>query len=56
MDRFLDYIYAIPWYAIVAIIAIVGGITSSIVRSKHRHAERMEMIKRGQDPGRPPRE
>ena len=54
MDRFFDYLYAIPWYALVALCAIIGGTIANIVRSRHRHVERMELIKRGKDPGREP--
>lgn len=38
---------AIPWYAWIAIVAIVGGIIVQIVSMQHKHAERMEMLRQG---------
>lgn len=38
---------AIPWYAWIAIIGIVGGIVVQVVSMQHRHAERMEMLRQG---------
>ena len=40
----------IPWYGWVAIVAIVCGCLSGIVKSIHRHEQRMAMIKKGMDP------
>ena len=51
MDRFLDFIYAIPWYAWIAIIGIICSTIVSTNRLRFRHAERMAMIDKGLDPG-----
>lgn len=39
-----------PWYAWVPIVAIVCGSISGIIKMKHQHAERMEMIRLGMHP------
>lgn len=41
---------SIPWFAWVAIVAIVSSALVSIAKSIHRHQERMAMIKQGLDP------
>ena len=41
---------SIPWFAWIAIIAILSSAMVSIFRGIHRHEERMEMIKQGMDP------
>lgn len=43
-------IQALPWFAWVAIIAIVGGCITSITRMCMRHRERMAMITQGMHP------
>ena len=47
---FTDVVRSIPWFAWVAIVAIVGGTISSVVASRFRHIQRMEMIRKGMDP------
>lgn len=51
MEQLRDVLTAIPWYAWVAIVAIIGGTVSGIVKVVLRHQERMERIRRGMDPG-----
>lgn len=53
METFKEVLTSIPWFAWVAIVAIIGGITSGIIKMILRHSERMEMIERGIDPGPP---
>ncbi|MHC4958688.1 MAG: hypothetical protein ACYTGN_09950 [Planctomycetota bacterium] len=45
-----EILHSIPWYAWVAIVAIVGGTISSVVKARYRHALRMEMVAKGLDP------
>ena len=47
---FTDVIRSIPWFAWVAIVGIVGGTVCSVVSSRFRHIQRMEMIRKGMDP------
>lgn len=49
----MSSINAIPWFAWVAIIAIVTGAASSIVAMLIKHRERMAMIERGMNPDDP---
>jgi uncharacterized membrane protein (DUF106 family) len=46
----MSMLSAIPWYAWVAIIAIIGGVISGIVSQIINHRERMAMIERGMNP------
>ncbi len=46
----IDFLRAIPWYAWVAIVAILAGAFQSTVKAIHRHEEKMAMIKQGMDP------
>jgi uncharacterized membrane protein (DUF106 family) len=39
-----------PWYAWVAIVAIVGGVVSGLITSIFQHQERMAMIRMGMHP------
>ena len=50
MGAMLDFLKEIPWYAWIAIVAIIAGAFQKIVSSIHRHEERMAMIKQGTDP------
>ena len=49
-----DILARLPWVAWVPIVAIICGsvvcIVMFVVKATHRHEERMEMIKQGQDP------
>jgi len=50
MDSLRDVLTAIPWWAWIAIIVLVGGLIRQIVSMSHKHKERMEMIRQGIDP------
>jgi len=41
---------SLPWFAWIAIAAILGGTVRSIVKANHHHQQRMEMIANGMDP------
>ena len=42
--------FGIPWWAWIPIIAIVMGGIGQIMRQRHKHLERMEMIRQGIHP------
>ena len=46
----LEILKSIPWFAWIAIIAILSSAVVSIFKGIHRHEERMAMIKQGADP------
>ncbi len=46
----LEFLKSIPWYAWIAITAIISSAVVSIFKGIHRHDERMAMIKQGSDP------
>ncbi len=46
----IDLLKSIPWFAWIAIVAIVAGAFQGIVKAMHRHEEKMAMIKQGMDP------
>ena len=54
MAESLSLLHSIPWFAWMLIVAIVGGITSGtivkLVELRHRHTERMTMIRAGMHP------
>lgn len=50
MDKLIDFLNQLPWFAWVAIVGIAGGTVVQLVRLSHRHDERMAMIKQGMDP------
>jgi hypothetical protein len=50
MDNFLRLVDSFPWWAWVAIVAVVIGAITSIARVVTRHLERVEKIRRGIDP------
>ena len=45
-----NFLSSIPWYGWVAIVAIVCGAFQAVVKSMHRHEQRMAMIDKGMDP------
>ena len=53
MDGGLSILNAIPWYAWIAIVAIVGCNVTKMVEMSHRHRERMSMIQMGMHPDGP---
>lgn len=40
----------LPWFAWVAIVAVVSGSVNALVQSWFRHHERMAMIRQGMNP------
>ena len=50
MEALAELIGKLPWFAWVAIVAILGGTATSIVTARMRHTERMAMIDAGLDP------
>jgi len=43
-------VVSIPWWAWIAIVAIVCGSVSGIVKMRYQHLERIEMIRQGMNP------
>ncbi len=41
---------AFPWWAWIAIVAVVGETVRQVVKMNHKHRERIEMIRQGMDP------
>jgi len=54
-ESFWTFLSRIPWFAWIAIVAIVGGVIRQLVSMSHKHHERMEMIRQGLDPRDPTR-
>jgi hypothetical protein len=54
----VQMVASIPWFGWVAIVAIVCGCLTGVVKMKFEHAERMEMIRHGINPdtSKPPEE
>ncbi len=52
MEWLSDALARMPWYGWVVVVAILSSAMTTIVKSHHRHQERMAMIKKGLDPGR----
>jgi hypothetical protein len=50
MDNFWSFRHTIPWFAWVAIVAIVGGCATSVAKVIATHRERMAKIDHGIDP------
>lgn len=44
-----EFLMGIPWFAWVAIVAIVCGTVSQTIAQCQRHFERLEMIRQGMD-------
>lgn len=42
---------SMPWYAWIAIVAIVCGAITKMLSMTHEHRERLEMIRQGMNPG-----
>ncbi len=45
-----EILRSIPWFAWIAIVAILSSAVVSVFKGIHRHDERMAMIKQGRDP------
>ncbi len=54
MEGLLDVLNALPWFAWIAIVAIIGGTVRRAQKARHEHVERMGMIDQGLDPRLPP--
>jgi hypothetical protein len=52
-ESFWQFCSGIPWFAWIAIVAIIGGTVRQIIVTSHKHQERMEMIRQGMDPRNP---
>ncbi len=52
MEWLADALARMPWYGWVVVVAILSSAMTTIIKSHHRHQERMAMIKKGLDPGR----
>ena len=50
MDAFWHWAGSIPWYAWVAIVAILGGSATKITKMIITHVENMERIRHGDSP------
>ncbi|WP_435005087.1 hypothetical protein P12x_002978 [Tundrisphaera lichenicola] len=49
-NGFVQFLTGIPWFAWIAIVAIVCGSISAIIAQCQRHFERMAMIQHGMNP------
>ena len=54
MEGVLGVLNALPWFAWIAIVVIVGGTVRRVQKARHEHAERMALIDEGFDPRLPP--
>ncbi len=54
MEVMSSVLTSIPWFAWIAIVAIVSGTVSKSIAMSHRHRERMAMIQMGMNPDGPP--
>jgi hypothetical protein len=50
MSAAVSFLQAIPWFAWIPIVAIIGGIVTKVISMQHCHTERMAMIQAGMDP------
>jgi hypothetical protein len=50
MHEFWILLQSIPWFAWIAIVAIISSGAVQIVTASHRHAERIELIRQGIHP------
>ena len=53
MTSAVSVLNAMPWFAWIAIVAIVGGTIGDLLKRSIRHRERMAMIQRGINPDAP---
>jgi hypothetical protein len=52
-NGFAQFLIGIPWFAWIAIVAIVCESTAKIVKNSQRHFERMALIRMGLHPDAP---
>jgi hypothetical protein len=50
MEQAVSILASIPWFAWIAIVAIICGSVTQIIAMSHRHRERMMMIQAGMRP------
>jgi cation transporter-like permease len=50
MNAIVSILNALPWFAWIAIVAIISGSLSSVVKMLITHHERIEMIRQGMNP------
>jgi hypothetical protein len=46
----IHWLSGMPWFGWIAMVAIVCGCVSGIIQMRHKHIERMEMIRHGMNP------
>lgn len=49
-----EILVGIPWFAWIAIVAMLFGMVKAVIQMNHSHEERMERIKQGMDPDHDP--
>jgi hypothetical protein len=54
METANSVLVSIPWFAWIAIVAIVSETVRKVICTSHRHRERMAMIQMGMNPDAPP--
>ncbi|MGP0062554.1 MAG: hypothetical protein ACLQGP_02980 [Isosphaeraceae bacterium] len=54
MDALKSVLLTIPWFAWIAIVAIISETVKKTICLSHRHRERMAMIQMGMNPDAPP--
>ena len=50
MTGVVSILNALPWFAWIAIVAIVCGTTGDLLKRSIKHRERMAMIRQGMNP------
>jgi uncharacterized membrane protein (DUF106 family) len=50
MTSFVPVLTSLPWFAWIAIVAIVSGMIGGVVKTMIIHRERMAMIRQGMHP------
>ena len=53
MSGFVSILNTLPWFAWIAIVAIVCGTIDGIIKRSIKHRERMAMIQHGMNPDAP---
>jgi hypothetical protein len=50
MNAVVSILNALPWFAWIAIVAIIGSTVGSVTKMLVTHHERIEMIRQGMNP------
>ena len=50
MDGLWNFLRSIDAWVWIPVVAIMGGTLQGVIKAKHRHEEKMAMIKAGMDP------